>query len=87
MLSLQRVDIDRQDRGRVRGGGWRPNEVRAFDTRNRHGPYTLVYVRLRVVCLNGESGCSVSMLNGTGSVDPLVLLKYIVYLDGTLNHF
>jgi hypothetical protein len=27
MLSLQRVDIDRQDRGRVRGGGWRPNEV------------------------------------------------------------
>jgi hypothetical protein len=36
MFSLQRVDIDsRQDRGRVRGGGWRPNEVRAFETWNR----------------------------------------------------
>jgi hypothetical protein len=87
MLSLQRVDIDRQDRGRVRGGGWRPNEVRAFDTRNRHGPYTLVYVRLRVVCLDGEIGCSFSMLDGTGSIDPSMLFKCIVYLDGTLNHF
>jgi hypothetical protein len=40
----------------------------------------------RVVYLDGESSCSVSMEDGTGPIDLSMLFVRIIYLDGTNSY-